>query len=50
MKPAAQQAAPINGATIVETPNAPAAPPVDAAAAYYGLGAPKKGGQPPKDN
>ncbi|HEX5005823.1 MAG TPA: hypothetical protein VFV70_01845 [Hyphomonadaceae bacterium] len=50
MKPAAQPAASLmNGATIVETPNAPAAPPLDAAAAYYGLG-PPKGAQPPKGN
>ena len=50
MKPAAQpSAAVLNGATIVETPNAPAAPPLDAAAAYYGLG-PPKGAQPPKGN
>ena len=49
MKPAQQAAALMNGATIVETPNAPAAPPLDAAAAYYGLG-PPKGAQPPKGN
>ena len=50
MKPAAQPAASVlNGATIVETPNAPAPPPLDAAAAYYGLG-PPKGAQPPKGN
>jgi hypothetical protein len=49
MKPAAQPGSVMNGATIVETPNAPAAPPLDAAAAYYGLG-PPKGAQPPKGN
>jgi hypothetical protein len=49
MKPAQQSAALMNGANIVETPNAPAAPPLDAAAAYYGLG-PPKGAQPPKGN
>lgn len=49
MKPAAQPGVSLaNGATIVETPNAPAAP-LDAAAAYYGLG-PPKGAQPPKGN
>jgi hypothetical protein len=48
MKPAAQQAASLNGAAvIVETPAG--APPLDPAAAYYGLG-PPKGAQPPKGN
>jgi hypothetical protein len=49
MKPAAQPGAAVtNGATFVETPGAPAAPP-DPAASYYGLG-PPKGAQPPKGN
>ena len=50
MKPAAQPfSAPLNGAATADAPSSPAAPPLDAAASYYGLG-PPKGAQPPKGN
>lgn len=48
MKPAAQTVHTTNGGVATD-PAGPAAAPVDAATAYYNLGAPK-GAQPPKDN